>query len=162
MKRLLRLQVEELSARIVPNATLPMTVHSVPRIAAAGHFATQHHLVGKGHGAFMREFANPDTGSAFQLSGVGHFTGLRNVTIEGALHSVGFVAQGRATGTVTLTNARGSVTLALTGPLQAGFAPLPGMYQFHVASATGAFNNWRANGTLTLHAASGVFHVSLA
>jgi len=162
MKRLLRLQVEELSARIMPNATLPVTVHSVPRIAAAGHLAAVHQLLGKGHGAFMREIANPDTGSAFQLSGVGYFTGLRNVTIEGALHSVGFIAQGRAAGALTLTNARGSVTLALTGPLQAGFAPLPCVYQYHVVTATAAYSNWKADGTLTLHAASGAFHISLA
>ena len=58
----------------------------------------------------------------------------------------GFIIKGRAGGTLTLADDRGTITLSLTGPVQKGFAPLPGHFSFTVTSAPGAFEGSTASG----------------
>jgi hypothetical protein len=64
------------------------------------------------------------------------------------VRATGFIRSGRSTGTLTLTNSQGSVTLALTGPPQRGNSPLPGRYQFAITGGTGAFKSLSGGGTL--------------
>ncbi len=153
MKFRAQLRLEELGDRIVPSSlshgwgTAPVGHGALFRHAATQH----HHLAGQGSGTFTQGFANPDVGGGTALTGAGNFKGLGDVTIDGTLHAVGFLANGHATGTVTFSNAQGSVTLALTGPQQPGFSPLPTKFHYQIISGTGAYANWQDQGTLVFH-----------
>jgi hypothetical protein len=72
------------------------------------------------------------------------------VTVSGSVHSVSFILHGNATGTLTFRNARGTVTVALVGPTQNGFAPLPQDFHYQVVGGTGAFQHLTGQGTLHL------------
>jgi hypothetical protein len=147
------LRVEELGQRVLPSAS-PLTFHPTAFVApfAQAHHATSQdqNLHGNGVAVYTSSMQIPDTGTSYNLRGVGSFGAVGVATITGELHSVGFIMQGHATGTLTLTNARGSVTLELTGPTQPGFAPLPQQFTYQVVSGTGAFANLHASGTLQL------------
>jgi hypothetical protein len=69
---------------------------------------------------------------------VGH---IGQTTSNANFHSTGFILQGNATGTLTLSGTRGTVTFALTGPQQPGFARLPNTFQYTIISGTGAYKN---------------------
>jgi hypothetical protein len=144
------LQVEELGQRVLPSISgLGIFEHE----AIVRHHGPQqpaHALHGSGFAVFTSTMQIPDTGTAYQLQGVGAFAALGFVTITGELHSVGFIQNGHATGTITFTNANGSVTVALTGPAQGGFAPLPHEFQYRITAGTGAYQNLRDHGTLHL------------
>jgi hypothetical protein len=61
------------------------------------------------------------------------------------------IAEGRATGTLTFTNADGSVTISLVGlDEQPGFAPIPKWWRYHVVSATGDYTGLKDQGTLRI------------
>jgi hypothetical protein len=120
-----RLHVEVLDARIAPSTgpvVLPPPV-----------------LVGHGTGAFTKEMGIPESGSKYDLLGSATLNGLGLVSVHGSVDSVGFVLHGHAWGTLTFSNAKGSVTLRLTGPEQNGFAPLPSRFTFDVTGGTGGY-----------------------
>src|SRR5262249_26228889 len=60
----------------------------------------------------------PDAGTTYTLGTIGRFSGLGHAVVSGTLHSVGFIAQGQATGALTLYAHQGSLSLQLTGPTQ--------------------------------------------
>jgi hypothetical protein len=72
------------------------------------------------------------------------------VTVRGEVDAVGFVLHGHAGGTLTLANAKGSVTLRLTGPEQNGFATLPSWFTFDVTGSTGSYRHLNGHGALQL------------
>jgi hypothetical protein len=145
-----RLQVEELDARILPStAAFPLPV---PPAAAAltAHPPRHHALAGHGQGRYTRELVPADFGGVFDLQGAADMAGLGRVTATGRVNSVGFVPSGRAGGTLTFANARGSVTVQLRGPEQRGFSPLPQQFHYQVVSGAGAFRHLADQGTLQL------------
>lgn len=88
------------------------------------------------------------------LNGTGRVAGLGRVKLAGSLDLGGFRRTGSndVTGTLTLSNARGTVTLRLTG--SGGFAEVPNG-QFVTAASivrgTGAFASFRRIGTVTVN-----------
>jgi hypothetical protein len=150
-----RLRIEELGARILPRAA------PVPSGLAAG--ATHHadvtpppaaarvNLHGTVQGTLVPVIRGPiDAGLQYDLTGAGVLGGQPPFLASGTLHRTGMIAPGHATGTLTLTNARGSITLRLEGPPQPGFAPLPGGFHFVVTGGTGAYWGVTGDGQLTL------------
>jgi hypothetical protein len=108
-------------------------------------------LNGQAHGTTRNVPTNPDAGATLALEGSGRISPLGQVRLSGALHGTGFIRQGHAGGTVQLTNARGSATLSLVGPTQAGFTPpRPGTYSFTVEGGTGAYAHALGTGTVDL------------
>jgi hypothetical protein len=91
-----------------------------------------------------------DAGVQYKFTGAGQFFGLHDAEISGSLYSVGFIARGHAGGELTFTNAKGSVTIELVGPEQAGFAPLPGTFHYSVKKGTGAYAHLTGSGSLSL------------
>lgn len=84
------------------------------------------------------------------LNGTGNVQGLGRVTMTGGLSFGGFRPPGQPdlTGTVTLANARGSVTIQLTG--SGGFARVPNSrfgLQASIVGGTGEYANLRGIGT---------------
>lgn len=138
-----RLEVEALEDR-----TAPGSVHGllIPPPADAAHHAPRHHgathkalrLRGQVSGTWTTVFTNPDAGRAQRLDGTGTVTPLGAVSASGTLTTPGFIARGRATGTLTLTAADGTVTLDLVGPPQKGFASPPASFRYTIAGGTGA------------------------
>jgi hypothetical protein len=111
------------------------------------------HLPGfSGHitGTYTRDVGIPDVGVRYHLSGSGTVSGLGRVSASGWVQGLGFIATGRATGELTLSNAHGTVTLELTGRLQPGFAPLAHEFHFTVLRGTGDYRHLKASGTAVL------------
>ena len=92
----------------------------------------------------------PDVGTTYDLSGKGQVRPFGPMDVTGTLHSLGFIQQGHAGGTLTLSDSQGTLTLQLTGPLQRGFSPLPNQFAFEITGGTGAFANATGGGTAFL------------
>ncbi len=155
----LALSIESLEGRVVlstsyvAGATLP---------AALVKGGTYLNLQGSGQGTFKQHgFLPADIPTTDVFKGTAHFSRLGTVKVSGSLIGTGFITQGRATGTINLSNARGSVTLALTGPSEGGFlAPGSGTYTFAVKSGTGAFAHAIGTGQVDIALGSNIFKMS--
>jgi hypothetical protein len=143
------LQLEELSARVLPSANPLVAVHAHVAHHAAKHEA-QPPLDGKGHGTYTDDPIQSGAGITYTLGGTAKFAGLGKVTVAGTVHAVGFIQEGNASGELTFTNANGSVTVELEGPQQPGFSALPQQFKYTVMSGTGQYQNLSASGTLQL------------
>jgi hypothetical protein len=108
-------------------------------------------LSGTLRGHYHVNFKNPDTGMTFDFDGQGHVQGFGRNKLTGQLDSIGFIALGRAGGTLHLSSPSGKLTLDLTGaPQQGGPKGLPKKFTFTTADATGNYTNVAKNGTLSL------------
>jgi hypothetical protein len=141
----LALNFDSLEGRVVLSASPYVAGVMVPAALVKG--VTYLYLKGSGQGTFIHYPGLPaDFPSTDVLNGTAHLKHLGTVKVSGSLTGTGFIRQGNATGTLTLSNAHSSVTLTLTGPSLGGFnAPVSGIYTFAVRSGTGAFA--RAIGT---------------
>jgi hypothetical protein len=106
-------------------------------------------LGGQVNGAWLKQPTLPDVGGDQTLTGTGTVGPLGTVTLSGELHTPGFIAQGTTTGTVTLSNADGSVTLRLVGPPQPGFSPPPATFHYTITGGTDKFAGASGQGTVT-------------
>jgi hypothetical protein len=139
MTRQSPLLLEELDARLLPSAT------HLPQISPPLHV-----LSGQGEGTFSSPAVQSGAGTDYTFAGEGRFAALGQVALSGWAHSVGFLLHGHAAGSLTLTNNRGSVTLALSGPDQPGFSALPEQFSYRIISGTGAYGHLSDHGTLAL------------
>ena len=109
------LRIEELESRVALSSYNPALVAtaapSAEYQAAAPASQPSQHLHGHLHGSYTIGHSIPDTGTHYDLSGSGYIHGLGQVTATGELHSTGFIGNGHATGTLTLQNPTGTVTL---------------------------------------------------
>ncbi len=105
-------------------------------------------LHGHGTGTVTREFGIPDLGAIIDVHGTADLAALGHVSVEGSVRGVGNISQGHATGTLTFTNAHGSVTVALEGPVQSAFSPLPQHFHYSVVGSSGDYAGLTAEGTL--------------
>ena len=147
------LQLESLDSRVLPSVT-PLAI-PLPPVAAAlapSPSAPVHILDGHGHGTYTSDLAIPETGTTYHFTGTADLAGMGRVAVSGSVTSVGFIDHGRAHGFLTFSNARGSVTVEIFGPPQAGFAALPERFNFNVVGRrTGEFAHLSAKGTLALN-----------
>jgi hypothetical protein len=112
--------------------------------------APQQALSGKGHGSASFDAVQSGAGIDYHLHGSAQFSQLGKFHIRGSVHAVGFIAHGQAGGTLTFSNEHGSITVALEGPTQAGFSPLPHHFKYHIVKGTGDYAHLSGHGTLTL------------
>ena len=147
---------ESLEGRVVLSAS-HVAGAAVPAALVKG--VTYLFLNGSGHGSFSQPQAPiPDVGVTDVFKGKAFLKQLGAVTLTGSLTGTGFIAQGHATGTLALKNARGSVTLTLTGAPEGGFQPpQSGTYTFAVTSGTGAYARTVGTGRVDLALNSGAF-----
>jgi hypothetical protein len=132
-----RPRLEELGARTLPSAT-PLAPVVLPSAPAAVPAPT-HPLHGTGSGTFTGSRFIVDAGPSDTLAGTVTLTGLGQFRVAGWVQGVGLIAQGRAAGQLTLSSARGTVTLALHGPVQGAFGALPAEWVYAVQGGTGAY-----------------------
>jgi len=88
--------------------------------------------------------------SGYHFTGDGSVKGMGAVQMQIDVYGVGFHDPGTAHGTITLTNAKGSVTVQITGPSQPKLSPLPQYFQYKIVQATGAYRGMTDSGTLRL------------
>lgn len=124
------------------------------RVEAAGRrprSARVNGLRGTVQSSYTTQAPFPDSGTTLALAGFGRVQPLGVVQVTGEIHTVGFVRRGRATGTLTLSNNRGTVTLDLEGPEQGGLAPPPPRLHYTVSGGTGDFESMTGAGKVALH-----------
>ena len=146
------LGLERLGSRILPSASpLSLPAHAAPAFLGPPVVRPHQALSGHGHGGYSYDPVQSGAGIEYRLHGEAHLSGMGRVGVSGSVHAVGFVSEGHAGGELTFADARGSVTVELTGPAQAGFSSLPGSFRFHVVREAGVYagKKW-ADGTLTL------------
>src|SRR5262245_42471800 len=148
MSRSRLLNLEELGSRILPSAT-PLPAPPAPAQALAG-LDFHPGLHGQGRGAYQTDAVVSGAGRVYRLRGAADLAGLGHFALSGSVHAVGFIAQGHAGGTLTFRNARGTVTLALEGPEQPAFSPLPQTFSYRITGATGGYAGLSGSGQLSL------------
>jgi hypothetical protein len=147
--------LEELDDRIVPSVTAADT--TLPAMAPPMEHATatmypgpyQNPLSGQGQGQYVRQLVPGAMGGRYQMQGSATLGELGQVSVTGFVQSPGGI--GHAYGTLTFTNAHGSVTLKLQGPQQTSLTAIPDNFQFQVVSGTGDYSNFKDQGTLNLN-----------
>jgi hypothetical protein len=143
------LTIDVLEARALPShaiSTVPLA------IAAVSHAAPpSQSLSGHASGNFSTSVPAGDAGSVYTFSGTGNIAKLGKIQVFGSIMAVGDEMHGHAQGTITFSGDKGSLTLAVTGPKQHFFAPLPTKFQYHVYGGTGVGQALQVQGTLTIN-----------
>jgi hypothetical protein len=151
------LMVEELSARILPSATV------LPSAAAATHTqvtrTTTTTTVVKtvaspswqGHGRYTNTTDAKTGVVTYQLQGSADFGKAHFFAIKGAIQTDGNKA-GHAHGRITLSDRRGKLTIDIVGPTQKAHAGLPSKFAYRIVSGTGFFAHYAGTGTIQLAA----------
>jgi len=100
---------------------------------------------------------NPDVGRThqFQAESKGRTRGLGATTVDGAITTPGFVAQGYATGRLIAHTSRGDLQIQLAGPLAAGFSALPGKLSYSITGGTGKYAHAHGFGVVEVVLKSG-------
>jgi hypothetical protein len=99
---------------------------------------------------------NPDSGPKYTFKGTGKTKTLGVFTLKGTIQLPGFIAVARATGTLIITTAKGTITLSLLGPKQAP-GSLPKSFSYSIVKGTGSYVHSKGKGTI-LASASGITH----
>jgi hypothetical protein len=151
------LKVEQLGARIAPGAIrtaladLAATARTPQRAPTPTPTPTRP-FQGRVTGSFTTRIVYDYAPMRYLLNGSATLGTVGAVRLTGFIQQTGDVVQGRAHGMLTLTNAKGTVTLSVEGPLQPGYAPLPSQFRWHVVAGTGAYERMSGTGTVQLAA----------
>lgn len=147
-----RLEMEALEDRTVQSSALsylsPVTL--VSSLISDNNAKNRLALNGTLQGTYTNTLANPDVGRSYVLSGSGNVRPLSAVEAQGTLTAPGFVAHGRTSGTLTLSDARGTITLRLMGGPQRGFSNLPQHFHFTILHISGHLPHKHGSGTAIL------------
>jgi hypothetical protein len=110
-----------LAVRLAPSGS-GATRHLAVRITGSrcGTQAACLKLTGTLSGTITARASNPDVGRTFAIKAHGTVAPLGHVSATGTAHGTGFVAHGRVTASLTLTDSRGAVTVSVSS------APVPG------------------------------------
>lgn len=109
-------------------------------------------LSGTATGTYIRANGIPDTGATYQFTGSGKVSPLGADTVTGSLHTPGFILNGVDTGTLTLSNTKGSVTVSVSGPAVSPLAtPVPLLnLTYTITGGTGSYKNLKGTGPVRM------------
>ena len=142
------LELHQLGDRALPS---PVTLQPLDLGAIPAAVRPAHPLHGAGTGTYHKPAVTIDAGASFSLTGTADLGALGRFQVAGQVQGVGMIAWGRATGELVLTNAHGSITLALHGPTQQAFGTLPSELVYTVSGGTGDYSHLSGYGTVGLH-----------
>jgi hypothetical protein len=150
--------LEQLESRNFFSVVVPMDISDMSDVAvlyAAPRTATVKPLTSafNATGKFTKPLGNPDSGTQYNFTGGGKTKSLGNFTLTSHLSGPGFVANGRYTGQIVLTNSKGKITLSVAGPHQAP-GPLPGTLSYSIARGTGLYAHSSGKGTISVSASN--------
>ncbi|HLW68701.1 MAG TPA: hypothetical protein VKS79_25510 [Gemmataceae bacterium] len=129
----------------------PTTTTPAPPTTTSTTPAQQSHaLYGSGTGTYICTLEFMTVPSGYHFTGNGSVKSMGAVQMQIDVYGNGFNNNGSAHGTITLTNAKGSVTVQITGPSQPKLSPLPESFQYKIVQATGAYRGMTDTGTLQL------------
>jgi hypothetical protein len=149
--RQFRPQLEQFEGRIVPSAFFGAAsalagLHSNLLVSPTAVVLQQNHYQDVVfHGGVSGTWttlpvANPVAGVTEGLNGSGTVAPLGGVQASGTVRLPDATGQGYAAGTMVLTNAKGTVTVSLTGHQpQPGVYPPAGAFDFTISGGTGAY-----------------------
>jgi hypothetical protein len=153
------LRVEPLEGRALLSAA-PLQASVAPASLVRGF--SYLFVNGTAHGTVDAVPTIADAGTGVKLHGSANLSGIGKASLSGTLSGTGFIMQGNASGTITLTNHQGSVIFRLTGPSQRGFSAAPsGPYGFYVAGGTGRYAHTVGHGTVDVSYNSHSFSLTL-
>jgi hypothetical protein len=115
------------------------------QVSAVSNVARQ--LAGTVTGTYTDKSKVNNSVSGMTLSAKGSLPAFANLTLSGK--SVGAISKGKATGTLELTGAKGSVLLKITAPVPSSSAT-PTNFDYVITSGTGTFKHVAGNGTVNL------------
>jgi hypothetical protein len=143
--------VESLEGRMLLSAVRVPVAHA-PALVASTASGRRLVLDGTLQGTWSKTQANPDVGGSETLQGWGSTQPLGQVQATGTLQTPGFIRSARATGSLTLSNAQGSVTLRLVGVMgQPGSSSSPpSALRYTVVKGTGQYAQATGSGTALL------------
>jgi hypothetical protein len=156
------LKLEVLEGRETPStvvttvtqvAGIPVTHVTTATVAPSTSTTTvqqTHALAGSGTGSYICTLEYMTMPSGYHFTGAGTVKGMGAVQMQIDVYGNGFVNNGSAHGTITMTNAKGSVTVQITGPMQPKLSPLPQWFQYKIVQSTGAYKGMQDHGTLRL------------
>jgi hypothetical protein len=144
--------IEPLEGRMLLSNAAASPPHASAIVAGArAHLRLRLSLDGTIQGNWTKQSAIPDTGDTLTLQGSGTAQPLDPVAVGGMLQTPGFITKGHTTGTVTLSDDRGSVTLSVVGTLpQVGFSAPPSSFRYTVTDGTGGYAGVWGSGRATL------------
>jgi hypothetical protein len=140
------LKLQELGERSLPSVVAPLPAPNYGGLAAAKVAA--HPLHGTGKGTYHAPQVTIDAGTSFTMSGTANVGALGSFTVSGSVRGVGMIVFGRASGELVLSNAHGTITLALHGPVQPAFSQPPAELVYSVTRGTGDFQHLSGYGTV--------------
>jgi hypothetical protein len=108
-------------------------------------------LVGQAHGSYVARQSNPDTGTHYTLAAEGRVSPLGPTFLTGSFTTPGFIHNGTTEGTLTLRDARGSITMKIaTFPSSTAASSAGGQstieFAYTVTGGTGRFRNASGHG----------------
>jgi len=136
---------------ILPACDLPLPTPVSPQRPVPAQLALRGWLAGQVYNEPTNPFIADYVPRKF-LSGTANLQGLGRVRVEGFVQAVGYVPQGQARGSLTLTkigDPRSTMTLELRGPTQTA-GSLPSTWTVRVVSATGSYTGISGETTLKL------------
>ena len=109
-------------------------------------------LSGTVHGQYFAQSSNPDTGSTYSITAFGRISPLGRTAVTGSYQTPGFILNGTAHGSLTLTAAHGSLTLKLdqAGPIPQNSSGGSRLFQFTITGGTGAYAGAQGSGTVNV------------
>ncbi len=138
------LELHTLGERTLPSGVVPTPVPFGSVVIAH----SSHPLHGLGNAAYTGPAISIDAGAGFALTGAANLGALGQFHMKGAIQGVGLVESGRAMGEITLTNAHGTITLALHGRVQPAFSPIPVELVYSLTGGTGDFQHVTGYGSV--------------
>ena len=109
-------------------------------------------LSGTATGTFTRAVVNPDTGSTYAFTGTGKISPLGADAISGSIQTPGFILNGQDTGTLTVSNTKGTVTVAVSGLAASPSATAVPMLNltYTVTGGSGAYKTLKGTGRVSV------------
>jgi hypothetical protein len=107
-------------------------------------------LNGTLHGGYLLNGLNPDVGGTYQVGVEGKMTPLGQAGASAKIQTAGFIAQGVATGAMTIAAPRGNLKLQLTGPVQSDPASLPATLSYTIIGGTRSYRGATGSGSIAI------------
>ena len=145
--REVRPRVEFLESILPLTGGMAAMGHPAAAAVSAMHQGPHLTLSGDLNGTWKSVKTLPDTGGKQLLDGSGILKNLGHPKASMTLHTTGFIANGHATATLKLTNTKGTINLALTGPTQPGFSEPPSSFSYVITGGSGKYAGATGKGT---------------
>ena len=106
-------------------------------------------------GSFQGQFVDvdkiPDVGATFTETGSGRVRKIGQFSVNGTIHTIGFIQVGTVQGKFVLKGPGGTITIKLTALEHSrGFSGLPVHYNYKIIGGTGSYTNAVDYGTASL------------